>query len=167
MLNAQATSEGTLEMYDAEVELLAATRHPNVVQIFATCRAERALVMEMMHGGSLSKHLKADTMAWQDRVRVLHEVALAVLYLHSQASPIMHRDIKPSNVLMTKDMHAKVADMGLSKRISSGKSKLSTNLGVPGTLAYVDPDYEENGKFGPASDVYSLGMTIAVTVTNR
>eukprot|EP00951_Prasinocladus_malaysianus_P038772 scaffold428386_cov42-Prasinocladus_malaysianus.AAC.1 len=46
--------------YDNEVAILASLRHPHVVQIYARCDESKALVMELMKGGSLHDALKAD-----------------------------------------------------------------------------------------------------------
>jgi serine/threonine protein kinase len=154
-----------LEEYRNEVELLAALRHPHVVQVFGKCDEVCALVMELMEGGTLQDRLDDDTLPWWGRVRVLHEAALGLQFLHNQESPIMHRDIKPSNLLLTRDMRAKLADVGLAKRISSGASSLTTDSVLRGTFHYLAPEYQEGGRYNAACDVYALGLTIAVTVT--
>jgi serine/threonine protein kinase len=42
-------------------------------------------------------------LTWQQRLQVAHQVATALLHLHSQPEPIIHRDIKPNNILITQE----------------------------------------------------------------
>ena len=58
-----------LEEYIAEVEISRSPcGTPCVVQIFAKCDEERALVMELMEGGTLQDRLDNDSLPWFDRV---------------------------------------------------------------------------------------------------
>ena len=166
VLKAEASMQG-LEEYIAEVELLAALRHPCVVQIYAKCDEERALVMELMEGGTLQDCLDDDSLPWFDRVRVLQEVAVGLWFLHNQAQPVLHRDMKPCNVLLTSDLRAKVSDMGLAKCLDGGATKLTAESVLKGTFHYMCPDYQSKGCYKAACDVFSMGVMIAVTVTNE
>ena len=166
VLKAEASMQG-LEEYIAEVEILAALRHPCVVQIYAKCDEERALVMELMEGGTLQDRLDDDSLPWFDRVRVLQEVAVGLWFLHNQAQPVLHRDMKPSNVLLTSDLRAKVSDMGLAKCLDGGATRLTAESVLKGTFHYMCPDYQSKGCYKAACDVFAMGVMIAVTVTNE
>jgi serine/threonine protein kinase len=45
----------------------------------------------------------------QDRLRIAHEVASALEYMHSAQPPLVHLNVKPANILLTPQMLAKVS----------------------------------------------------------
>ncbi len=90
---------------------------------------------------------------------------------HAHARGVVHRDVKPQNVMVVAEPaagagFAKLADFGVA-HVASGDPL--TNPGdVIGTLAYMAPEQAEGGAVTPASDVYSLALTLyeAWTGTN-
>lgn len=46
---------------------------------------------------------KGAQLSWRQRLQLAHQVASALLHLHSQPEPIIHRDIKPNNILITQE----------------------------------------------------------------
>lgn len=57
-----------------------------------------------------------ETLSFNMRVQVALGSAKGILYLHAEANPpVIHRDIKTSNILLDSQLHAKVADFGLSR----------------------------------------------------
>ena len=64
------------------------------------------------------------------------EIAGAVAYLHSAASPrIIHQNIKSTNILLDENFVAKVADYGASKTVPRDHAEIATL--VQGTFGYI------------------------------
>ena len=84
---------------------------------------------------------------------------------------MIHRDVKPQNVMVVADPaagagFAKLADFGVAHVVSD--NPLTRTGDVVGTLAYMAPEQAEGDRVSPASDVYSLALTLyeAWTGTN-
>jgi serine/threonine protein kinase/Flp pilus assembly protein TadD len=83
------------------------------------------------------------------------QVAEALEYAHRQGT--LHRDIKPSNLLLDGRGTVWLADFGLAKLADS--DDLTHTGDVVGTVRYMAPE-RFDGRCGPESDVYSLGLTL-------
>ncbi|MCK1794638.1 protein kinase [Streptomyces sp. XM4193] len=86
-------------------------------------------------------------------------VARALKELHSKG--IVHRDVKPLNLLLTAD-GPRVIDFG----ISHAGDLTSTRLTL-GTVAFAAPEQAEGEASTPASDIYSLGITLYYLACGR
>ena len=73
--------------------------------------------------------------AWT--LRTVHQAAAALQQLHS--AEIAHQDVKPSNVLVFKDKHSKLADLGRAHDRHSRSPH--DELPFPGDWAYAPPEY--------------------------
>ncbi|XP_020018478.2 receptor-interacting serine/threonine-protein kinase 3 [Castor canadensis] len=128
-----------------------------------------ALVTGFMENGSLAELLQPECpRPWPLICRLLEEVVLGMCYLHSLNPVLLHRDLKSSNVLLDRDLHAKLADFGLST--FQGRSQSGTGYWEPGgTLAYLAPELlaNVNRKASKASDVYSFGILMWTVLAGR
>jgi WD40 repeat protein/serine/threonine protein kinase len=90
------------------------------------------------------------------------QVAEALAYAHKQG--ILHRDIKPSNLLLDTRGTVWITDFGLAKAEDS--DDLTSPGDIVGTVRFMAPERFQ-GRAYPASDVYSLGITLYEMLTLR
>jgi hypothetical protein len=125
---------------EAEVEIVKSLDHPALVKTYDVFRDEAKkrvyMVMEYVRGGELFARVANESgslVTEGDAVRAARDLLDAVNYLHSMG--IVHRDIKLENILcicedQTKPIHIKLADFGLSSRITGREKSLNSLVGV-------------------------------------
>jgi serine/threonine-protein kinase len=153
-------------------EALAASRveHRNVVQVIdfgVTEDGTPYLVMEYLRGRDLGVVLKKskEPMAIEYVADVMLCVCAALRACHQQG--VVHRDLKPSNIFLADTdtgPEIKVLDFGVSKAPIAGD--LTQEGQILGTPQYLSPE-QVNGKVGPASDQYALGVLLYVCLTKK
>ena len=145
--------------------------HPNIVQFLGIYYpSEDAklpwLVMEKMDC-SLHEYLnvhKSNEVSFQTRISILHDVALGLQYLHVQ--DIIHRDLSSNNILLTKQLVAKIADLGVAKVIDPNRAKSHTQ--APGTVVFMPPEaLLVKPVYGKPVDVFSLGCVTIHVMTHK
>lgn len=95
----------------------------------------------------------------------LRESAEGLDYLHQ--NQITHRDVKPDNILFHPDGFAKLADLGLAKRLNDDSGLTAVSQGV-GTSYYMPYEQALNGSLVDArSDVFALGATLYHLLTGQ
>ncbi|CAI9293003.1 unnamed protein product [Lactuca saligna] len=115
--------EDQVERFVNEVFILAQINHRNTVRLLGCCLEYEVplLVYEYLSNGTLSQHLhdgeEVSKFSWKDRMRVARDVAGALFYLHSYASPaIFHRDVKPHNILLDQNYKAVVSTLDFQEK---------------------------------------------------
>ncbi|EGW11539.1 Receptor-interacting serine/threonine-protein kinase 3 [Cricetulus griseus] len=151
------------EAISREVKAMANLRNQHVLLLLGVTEnlewnyvSGPALVTGFMENGSVARLLQPwCPRPWPLLCRLLQEVVLGMCYLHSLNPVLLHRDLKPSNVLLDSELHAKLADFGLST-FQGGSQSGSGSRNTGGTLAYLAPELlvNVNRKASPASDVY-------------
>ncbi|WJX86280.1 hypothetical protein P8452_68610 [Trifolium repens] len=158
--------------FQSEAQLLMIVHHRNLVSLIGYCDEGemKALIYEYMANGNLQQHLLVENpniLKWSERLNIAVDAAHGLEYLHNGCKPpIMHRDLKPSNILLDDNMHAKIADFGLSRAFGDDiDSHISTR--PAGTLGYADPEFQRAGNTNKKNDVYSFGVVLFVLITGR
>jgi serine/threonine protein kinase len=116
------------------------------------------------------------------------DVCNTIAYAHSRG--VLHRDIKPGNIMLGPFGETLVLDWGVAKplgrpeaagpsptaltdlsaiRPNSGSGSVTVTGQAVGTPAYMSPEQAAGDleAMAPASDVYSLGATLYVLLTDR
>ena len=160
-------SDHNRKLFRQELDNCASLRHPNIVTFCgATLENDNPLqiVTELLEG-SLDELIKAAIsctpyLTHSEQVYLAGCIAGGIAYLHQkEPMPYVHCDIRPSNILVTRDMSAKVGDLGASHIIGA-----STSAG-PLSINYIPPERiggggDQRSQSRPSSDIYSLGVTL-------
>jgi eukaryotic-like serine/threonine-protein kinase len=151
------------ERVEREARAAARLNHPGIVGIYELAHDEHDvyLVSELVRGRTLAELLRAGAVADRDVARI--GMALCEALDHAHQRGVIHRDVKPQNVMVVADPaagagFAKLADFGVA-HVASGEALTRTG-DVVGTLAYMAPEQAEGARTTPASDVYSLALTL-------
>jgi eukaryotic-like serine/threonine-protein kinase len=172
-----------LERFRREARVVAALRHPNIVQIFDfdTADGHPFIVMEYLKGPTLATYLRhlhqRKKRIPSDQVaRLLNELSRALDYAHGQG--VVHRDIKPGNIMLhnksedmaldrplTDDVEAVLTDFGLV-RIMNASSQTASGT-VSGTPAYMSPEQARGDPTDHRTDIYSLGIVLYEMLAGR
>ena len=128
-----------------------------------------------MANGSLDDRLfrrgGGPVIPWQHRFRIAAEIATGLLFLHqAKPEPLVHRDLKPGNILLDRNYVSKISDVGLARLVPPAVADSVTQYrltATAGTFCYIDPEYQQTGKLGVKSDIYSLGVLLLQVVTAR
>src|SRR3954471_16361498 len=89
---AMAEDPDRMARFTREAQVLASLNHPNIAAIHGV--EERAIVMELVEGQTLSGPLPLDT-----ALSVIHQLIDALEYAHEKG--VIHRDLKPANIKVT------------------------------------------------------------------
>ena len=139
-----------------ECVLLSQMQHPNIVRFIGVIINDRdkynlTLLMERLSTDLHVYLLKNANIPLSLKVSTLHDVSCGLLYLHE--SSIIHRDLSAANILLTADMQAKIADLGMSRFVDGD---ILTN--APGAQAYMSPEALQNKKYDESLDLFSFGV---------
>ena len=152
---------------------LSKLRHPNIVQLIGihTIRGTNLpmMVMELLPG-SLSDCLERhDQIPEYMKTSILHDASLGLLYLHRQTPPLIHRDLTANNVLLTSNMSAKLADLGVARIVNLNHAQLMARVTqCPGTPAYMPPEaLSDRPVYDEKLDVFSFGVLILHVCTHQ
>jgi WD40 repeat protein/predicted Ser/Thr protein kinase len=121
------------------------------------------MVTAYIHGPSLSEAVLEQGPFGLAQARALGAgLAEGLAAIH--ACGLVHRDLKPSNVILAED-GPRIIDFGIARAAEA--SRMTTAGLVVGTYSYMSPEQVAGEAAGPASDVFSLGCTLAFAVTAR
>jgi tetratricopeptide (TPR) repeat protein len=157
-----------------EARAAASVRHPNVASVFHLGRTGRSYfyAMEFVEGETL-EHLirRSGRVETKLALEIITQVTAGLAAVHEQG--LVHRDIKPANIMVRlKDdgsITAKIIDLGLAKTLdeSASEAGISSPGAFVGTPEFASPEQFGGVGVDIRSDLYSLGVTLWVMVTDQ
>ena len=148
---------------EREARVAARLNHPAIVSLYEIGGDDIAmyLVSELVEGAPLSELIAEDRLSDRDIARIGAAMFEALAHAHEKG--VIHRDVKPANILVVAEPaagagFAKLADFGVAHLV--GDDPLTRTGDIVGTLAYMAPEQAEGERVSPASDVYSLALTL-------
>jgi tRNA A-37 threonylcarbamoyl transferase component Bud32 len=161
--------------FEREAKVVAALRHPNIVQVldFDIAEGHPYIVMEYLRGPSLATYLRElnsrnEKLQPAQVARLLSILATALDYAHEQG--VIHRDIKPGNIILhnktglfSSDLplspltEPAITDFGLVRIHTTTQTSAGKRSGTP---AYMSPEQAHGLTVDHRSDIYSLGIVL-------
>ncbi|KAG8896286.1 hypothetical protein FRB99_008957, partial [Tulasnella sp. 403] len=144
-----------LKLFMLEAQTWHSLDHHHILKFLGIYIIEdrKYMVSPWAYNGSLPDYIATNPTA--DRVKFLHQTALALAYLH--LSSVIHGDIKAGNILVSSDGHALLCDFGLSR---SAMTNTDPFLKGMGSVRWQAPELMDENPKSFSSDVYAFGITI-------
>jgi len=133
--------------------------HPRIVHLCGVCFHENSclIVTHYYAKGSCEDYLREnDILSKLQKYRIIADAASGLTYLHGRN--IMHRDIAARNLLLSENMRAYIADMGLS-RVLQGENPKIENVGA-GPIRWMAYESLNESIHTFQSDVWMMGVLI-------
>jgi eukaryotic-like serine/threonine-protein kinase len=149
-----------------EARAAAALSHPSVVQVYdvVTEGGRPWIVMELLQSRSLAEMIIEDGPLAARAVAKIGIALLGALEV-AHAGGVLHRDVKPANVLICGDGRCVLTDFGVARMPAD--AQLTTPGMVLGSPHFISPERAIGAKFGPPSDMFSLGVTLYTAVEGQ
>ncbi|MDQ7826128.1 MAG: tetratricopeptide repeat protein [Candidatus Eremiobacteraeota bacterium] len=154
----------------SEKSLLERLDHPGIVKVEELFEEEGSfyLAMEYIEGENLLKKIPRSTKVFLSEKVVLEwtgQILDIFEYLHSQKPPIIYRDLKPQNMILEASTgKVKLIDFGIARIYKDKKSEDTEKMG---TIITASPEHYGEGQTDARSDIYTIGATIYLLLTNN
>ncbi|WP_274560799.1 serine/threonine protein kinase [Streptomyces spiramyceticus] len=164
-----------------EAQAAARIRHSGVVTVHDVTEEQGlpVIVMELVDGPSLDDVLtERGTLEPREAAAIGAKLMDALDAAHRAG--VLHRDVKPGNVLLERGERSEMGvppaggwgrvvltDFGIASMEASdddAMAKLTQSGQIVGSLDYLPPERAQGREPGPASDIWSLGMTLYAAV---
>lgn len=163
-----------------EVQLAMRLRHPAIAQVHQLTiqHGMPHLIMEHVEGPSLDNLvnlavMRGKPLSEEFALYMGAEVADALHHAHTlkddegRSLGIIHRDVSPRNIRVDAATGAvKLTHFGAAYSLLIGREESPASL-VRGDVAYASPEYLHRGALDARSDIFSLGLVLVESLTNR
>ncbi|CAH8586587.1 unnamed protein product [Schistosoma margrebowiei] len=164
-------SEAELEDFMLEIDILTNFKHKNILTLHEVYIYESKLwiYLELCGGGALDSIMETlEKPLTEPQIRfVSREVLQGLEFLHEKL--IIHRDMKAGNILLTLNNEVKLADFGVSAKLTDEKQKRSTFIGTPYWMApeVINCETFKDAPYNWKADIWSFGITLIELAQKR
>ncbi len=176
VLTPESVSDSMIKRFKREIRITRDIDHPNVSRVFDLGEADGLtfLTMRWIEGEPLHKRVRRRGPLG---VRELHRLAASLVdaLATTHRLGVVHRDVKPANVLVAETGEGVLVDFGIAtenERSPGGgdralRERITLDGHVPGTPAFMAPEQARGEGATPASDLFSLGLTLVFAATGE
>ena len=157
--------DGLPTAFYREIGALNQISHPNIITLYDTVRNDdNELFLNMEYceydlQAVISTHLTPSQC-----LSYFTQICHGISYLHQQ--DIIHRDLKPANILVNSNQICKITDFGLSRKMTTDKTKPFTPR--VGSGSYRAPEIiAGTGDYDSAIDIWALGCILFQMVSKN
>ncbi|CAF3374840.1 unnamed protein product [Rotaria socialis] len=147
-----------------EASMMQRMSHKNIVQLHEVMETENSyyIVMDLVQGNEFVKYLtKRKQLDENETKKYIRQIVSAVDHMHR--ARVIHRDIKLQNFMLDQNNDIIIIDFGLSNCLDD-KGFLTTQCGSP---AYAAPEIFAHQEYGPAVDVWSIGVNMYAMLVGK
>ncbi|MFW6641431.1 protein kinase domain-containing protein [Nocardiopsis algeriensis] len=148
-----------------EARATARIRHGSVVTVHDVFEHEGTpwIVMELLSGSSLRDRVQDGPLSEEEVERIARALLGGLSAAHGAG--VTHRDVKPANVMATEDGRIVLTDFGIADM--DGTTALTKTGVYVGSPEYMAPERFDGERALPASDLWSLGVTLCLLLEGR
>jgi serine/threonine-protein kinase len=151
------------ELVDAflhEAKLASQLNHPHIAATYSFGKIEGTFyaATELVRGPTLDAIIRqsrsaAGAIPVEVVVELMIQLCEALHHLHGATPTIIHRGLAPATMMVSREGHLKLTDLGLAKTAA----RRATRRGVlKGTIAYIAPE-SVTGDIDPRGDLFAVG----------
>ncbi|HVX96505.1 MAG TPA: serine/threonine-protein kinase, partial [Polyangia bacterium] len=167
------TGRGDIERrFRREAQAVASLKHDCIVDVFDFAPGgdgEPAyIVSELVEGPTLRQLLEQAGGRLPPEIAVLIATRVAGALAAAHGRGIVHRDVKPDNVMIDLGKNGArvlLTDFGIARMVED--DTMTATGSILGSPSYMSPEQARSGTIEPASDVFSLGVTLYHMVVGR
>jgi len=157
---------------DAEIEIMKALQHPNLVALCGEGVVDEMpyILVEYCELGSVDQLARkhAGVLSLAEASGIVLQTLSGLAYMHQHA--YVHRDVKPQNIVLTGsdgDPVAKLSNYSLAKKIDTIIED-TVDGEFMGTVLFMSRDQVVKFNYcGPAADVWAMGATFYNLLTGK
>lgn len=150
-----------------EAAIMKQLRHPNIIQLYATCLREKPLYIltEFMKHGSLYGYFHSEKKALLTKFpKVIYDISIQVAMgmAHMEQQNCIHRNLSSQAILVGENLFCKVANFSCAKKLLSGREtfEASSSEAFKPPLRWMAPETFHHRKYSIKSDVWSFGILL-------